>query len=574
MVRSRPMRSLHPWVVVCVLIAACVTALGALPQDRAQAPTFRGRITLVPIDVRVLDRDGKPVTDLGKADFAVVEDGVTQPVSFFERQRLGDSLPDASIPPTLTPALPPAARLQNRRVFLVVLGRYWLPRAQFGMVGAVTRFLRERLLPQDYAAVCAWDRATDLTTDHEAVAQVVERLQAYLESVDNSRERREKVLALYNAGGRPMPPTIREELDAVFDIASSGTRSMPRVARSDIRPLLEQIERHAASVAAADHPTSVRSTGGAGVSSDFDARNMAQVGTNTVLTLFSAIQYLRHIDGEKHLVYLPQGSVSLPALEDERGIGRIASDARVAIHLVQAEGLMPFNPRSMGAMPGGWARLESSMASKHLAQLTGGQAFIDQYPDRALAQIDLTTRSGYLLGYYPSNASPDGRHRKLNVTVARPRGATVLFRQSYLGTDAPAPYDEQQFIVQDRIMTAVEYGREIRDIALKLKASSTGKSVRIEVVIDLSRVSLTDADGRHVGALECAFFCTDARERTVGEVWRRVELRLKEDTYRRVLTEGFTFTTDVPIGELARYAKVVVYDHSSDRMGSAIVRLQ
>jgi VWFA-related protein len=562
-----------------VAIAIVTTALpggsfSAQDRQRQPVPVFRGRIALVPIDVRVVDRDGRPVTDLGKGDFEIAEDGVRQSISFCERQMLTAGDPVNAMPPAGAQGLPAAARLQNRRVFLVVFGRYWLPRAQFGMVGAVTRFLREQLLPQDYAAICAWDRATDLTTDHEGVARVIERLQAYQESVENSRERRETVLALYNAGGQPTPPTIRRELDAVFEWDSSPARSVPRVARSDIRPLLQQIERHAAAVAGAEHPPGFRSTGSAAATVDFDARNRAQTGTSTVLTLFSAIQYLRRIDGEKHVIYVPQGSLSLPALEDERGIARIASDARVAVHVIQANGLMPFDPRSVGAsMAGGWARTESSMAAKHLAELTGGQAFIDQYPDRSLAQIDLTTRGGYLLAYYPSNPNPDGRHRKVTVTVARPKGATVLFRRSYLGSDAPASYDERQFIVQDRIMTAAEYDGEILDIGLKVRPSNRGKVVRVEVVIDVSRVALASANGRHEGSLEVALFCTDSRERTVGQAWRRLDLRLKEDTYRRVASEGLLFSAEVPVEDAARYLKVVVFDYAADRVGSAISRI-
>ena len=39
-------------------------------------PTIRSRTTLVPIDIRVVDLNGKPVSDLKKEDFIVQEDGV------------------------------------------------------------------------------------------------------------------------------------------------------------------------------------------------------------------------------------------------------------------------------------------------------------------------------------------------------------------------------------------------------------------------------------------------------------------------------------------------------------------
>lgn len=68
----------------------------------AQQPTgsFRSRITMVPLDVRVLDRDGKPITDLRQEDFTVLEDGIPQAIRHFAIQ-------------SLTPEAAPAAGLRR-----------------------------------------------------------------------------------------------------------------------------------------------------------------------------------------------------------------------------------------------------------------------------------------------------------------------------------------------------------------------------------------------------------------------------------------------------------------------------
>jgi len=550
----------HGRAAATVALAACLSHLAAVGQGGQvpQTPTFRSRVTLVPIDVRVLDRNGRPVTDLTKDDFTVAEDGVPQQISHFERQALVAGQADAGVPLVLRKTRALELRPQERRVFLIVLGRYWLPRVQFGIVEAITRFLRERLLPQDYAAVCAWNRATDVTTDHDAVAQVVERLRAYQLSVERSPDYRAKLEALYNRWGKPTPPAIRAELDAVFQPGTSVVRSVPQVTSREISGLLAQIENHAAAVANAERPTTAMWTPGGGSGRDVRALYLARGTTNAVLNVFSAIQYLRYIEGEKHVIYFTPGGLWLPALEDDRDLARIASDARVVIHVTSSGGFDLF----------------ASMSSKHVAELTGGQAFMNQYPDRALARIEQATRVGYLLGYYPSNGTLDGRHRKVKVTVKRPSGATVLYRHSYQATDEPAPYDQRRFIVQDRIMTAGEYGGEIRDITVTLKASARRGAVTADALIDLSRIDLQQADGRHAGTLEVAFFCTDSKERLVGQVWQTVDLKLKEDTYARLLTEGLHHTADIAITGSARYVKVVVYDYLSDRLGSAIVRPQ
>ena len=59
------------YVAVVMAAAVGLDARQAPPPPQVQTepakqgiPAFRSRVTLVPLDVRVLDRDGKPVTDL------------------------------------------------------------------------------------------------------------------------------------------------------------------------------------------------------------------------------------------------------------------------------------------------------------------------------------------------------------------------------------------------------------------------------------------------------------------------------------------------------------------------------
>jgi hypothetical protein len=62
-------------------------------------------------------------------------------------------------------------------------------------------------------------------------------------------------------------------------------------------------------------------------------RMAAAINQSDVLLLLGALQYLRFIDGEKHLVYLPARSFAPGAVEDDREIARVANDARVALHV-------------------------------------------------------------------------------------------------------------------------------------------------------------------------------------------------------------------------------------------------
>ena len=69
-------------IAVAGVLVVCTIGLAA---QQPQVPgAFRSRITMVPVDVRVVDREGRPITDLTRADFQVFEDGRPQEISAFD----------------------------------------------------------------------------------------------------------------------------------------------------------------------------------------------------------------------------------------------------------------------------------------------------------------------------------------------------------------------------------------------------------------------------------------------------------------------------------------------------------
>ena len=181
---------------------AAATSLWAQnpPAAPQTPPVFRGSTTLIPVDVRVIDRDGKPVTDLRQSDFTVAEEGVRQDIRHFSTH--------AFTADDLTP--------QNRRVFLIVLARGKLQQPAKGVDGML-HFVREKLLPQDHVAVLAWNRATDFTTDHDGVASLLERFKRAHEDIENKLKMRFSGLAAIYGGSR-IPTEIQKQIDTVFEI--------------------------------------------------------------------------------------------------------------------------------------------------------------------------------------------------------------------------------------------------------------------------------------------------------------------------------------------------------------------
>jgi VWFA-related protein len=577
--------------VVLVLLWGAVEA----QQTPQEPPTFRGAANLVAVDVRVLDRDGKPVTDLSRDDFTVLEDGRPQQIRHFSADTMTARPPGPVVRPTaragtvnepLTP--------QTHRTFLIVLGRGRLQYPAKGVDGAL-HLVRERLLPQDQVAVLAYNRATDFTTDHGAIAQVLERFKKRHESIESKlRSLQSGLAAVY--GDKSMPKVLQAEIDEIFHgPGTPGVREVPEAPISDANRLAAEQRRVADAVQqteirrAADAPDldpfAAAETDTLGLS--FDEYAEANLQTLQDLgNLYTGIEYLRHIEGEKHVIYIAESGMLLPRAEDDRSLAARANGARVVIDTILPGGVDPGPP--LAAMPPGRAgaappRMAPPLtlmfrgtAAQQIAALTRGQFTQTSYADKMMDRIDQTTRFEYLLGYSPANPALDGRYRRIAVRVNRP-GVTVLFRHGYYADERLPVLDRVQMLTHSRISAAGAYVGDIRDIRFTPKVAYTpgpGGKVIVDLTIDATTVSLhDDSDGLHAGNLDISIFCGDGRQQVVGEMWQKMGLKLKDDTRDRLVREGIPHHAEIAVTGPVRFVKIVLYDVNADKIGSQVIKI-
>src|SRR5262245_527818 len=120
------------------LVLTVLTAAWAAHALGAQVPgTFRSRVTLVPVDVRVVDHKGRPVTDLTQRDFTIYEDGVRQEIGQFSMLSLVAETPPPDARPEMRRLPAPDLTTPHHRVFLLVLGRGRLQGPSKGVDGAM-----------------------------------------------------------------------------------------------------------------------------------------------------------------------------------------------------------------------------------------------------------------------------------------------------------------------------------------------------------------------------------------------------------------------------------------------------
>ena len=129
-----------------------------------------------------------------------------------------------------------------------------------------------------------------------------------------------------------------------------------------------------------------------------------------------------------------------------------------------------------------------------------------------------------------------------------------------------------------RIVTAGNFTEVMTDLAVTLNVVPPGNvrnnKLQVELIIDVSRITLTRELARHVGSVEIAVFAGDRRENVVGEIWHTADLKLGEDSYQHALKEGFKHTATLDVKSPPDYVKAVVYDPNGDLLGSTVVKLR
>ena len=566
-----------------------------------EQPTFRTRVTIVPVDVRVLDRDGRPVTDLKKQDFTVLEDGVPQEIRHFTARGLVPMpIPEGTKPAVRTRASSPLQE-QDARIFLIVLGRGRLQYPSKG-VDAVIHFVRSRLLPQDQVAVLAFNRATDFTTDRARILDVLERYRRRHENIEAMFKHQTSGLAgIY--GSREPSAELQRDIDAIFSGATGQpARSVTPVPLPERDRAAEATRRTVDTVMRAEVIAERDRTIGdafdvaAGelVGLPLDAFVSASVqAMQDMGNLYTGIEYLRYLEGEKHILFVTEQGFYTPRLEPDASLAARANNARVVIDTIQTGGIdggpSPMDTRSAfdvrptqmspPVVSPAYAAMDMSRIQvlQSMSNLTGGLSAAREYAQPAVDRIDTATRFGYLLGYQPQNTRIDKRYRRITVRVNRP-GLTVLFRHGYYAEDAPLPIDRRTFVTSQRISAAGQYGSPIPDIRVTLTPTVRKVEGLTEVSaslnIDASRVAFTSAEGRHVADLDLVIYVADDNERILKESRHKIDLKLKDENYQRYLREGIPFEVAMRAARPPKYVKVIVYDYAADLLGSAIVKLK
>jgi VWFA-related protein len=576
---------------------------GKIPDQQPGPPgTIRVRVRLIPVDVSVTDQHDRPVLDLKQKEFQIFENGREQEIRHFFVQKLTAATPpiqadQRSIPnPPQSPA--PEIAPQTGRTFLILMGR-GRHQLAFKCVDSLIGFVRTKLLPQDRVAVFAYNRATNFTTDHEQVARVLERYKERADKIESILESRQAGLAAV-FGNKEIPKSLQSEIDDIFALPSKlathqeslgHVPDKASVAKDQFAVLAEANRTDEADKISPFDKLD------ADMITDLPFDEFAAKSNQTmqdVQHIFACIEYLRHMEGEKHLIFFTAEGLFFPRGDTkyDNALAAAANDARVAIDTFQTAGtyLISTPPKLTVGLDGsmsmswpqptgiGWTMVFAIQSVRTVSSLTGGRAAIRSDIGTALGRLNEATRVEYLLGYYPKDDRWDGKYRHIEVKVNRP-GVKVAFRHGYYASDTMHSYDPKESIAYTRIAAAAAYESDVLGIRFtvttaKIKGSDGLPQVRVDLQIDPTQVEFRTVNDRHAGQLRIVLFYADASRHSLGEDWQNMDMQLREETYQQFMRSAIPFSATIPLKAPTQILKVIVYDPVGDKLGSRLVRIR
>jgi VWFA-related protein len=565
--------------------------------------TIRVQVTLVPVYVRVTDKDDQPVLDLIKNDFLVLENGMRQEIRHFSVEKLTaqSSTPDQKL--LLRSVSPLELTPNTRRTFLILFGRGRIQKP-FKSVDKIIEFVKNNLLPQDQAAVFAYNRASDFTNDHARVIEILEQYKKYSEKIEAELDMQMRGLAAIY-GNRQIPKSSQSDIDKIFQTTALPSRRVLPGRITDAGQIDSDYQKVTSTML---NPNSASPFDKVitGAYTDLPFEEYVSTSSMTYLdiqNIYTAIEYLRYVEGEKHILFFTENGLFLPRLENDKSIAAMANDARVSVDTFQTGGVSPNMdmPRTGAGADAsmGQSQLERSltpassrqgfnlgstsysfalMSLQNISQMTGGIASIHSNISNALDRLNKETMGEYLLGYYPSNTNFNGAYRRIMVRVNRP-GVKVSSRHGYYARASLMPFDREAFITYSRIAAAGAYREEVKDLRFKATARQDTSSpdkpeIKIDLLIDPDKVPFQIVDGLHQGKLSVTTFFGDSRGRYLGDSWEILEMNLKEDTYQKAMKDGISFSYRVPMKAPDESLKVVIYNYQNDRVGSEMIRVK
>jgi len=439
-------------------------------------------VSLKLIQVIVTDKKGDPITDLGKEDFIVSDNGEEKKITEFEKHSL--SMPASETPAaerSETPPSQPPSPLLGRKFFLLFDAVFVDVKGFLIARDAALRFIENDLQPEDEVAVISFPGGRSLsvhqflTKDHTTALAAVEAL-----SPGN----------LNNLNWRM---GVRRG-----DMGDEQAGYIDEFLATNSAILAEQA-------------AAVYTSPGARIYT-----------WNFIWAMRSLAQATRHMPGKKHLILYTNGSTARLNQEYMKLFEELAA-SNIAVYPIYTadirSGLVPRGP---------WKDAQTGVPSlREMASSTGGR-YLGAADHTVMEKVNTLTGAYYVLGY-PIGETWDGEFHEVRVKVRR-AGAQVYAQPGYFNPKPFSDYSalEKEIDLVDLALADWPISQEPLRFTMRALPGAGAPPGNLHFIAEVSRAGLKDVAGKRVEAVSIVF---DTLDKIIH--LKRTELDLTPEALRK-----------------------------------------
>ena len=489
-------------LIVATTVAAWAAQDASAPSQQQPPPqTFRSSVDLVPVDVNVIDRSGRPIADLTAQDFSLKVDGKVRRIASAQFIGVTRGVERPAKEPENFSSNPPSTGA--RLIMLVVdQGNIGASRGKYA-IDAASRFIG-RLTPDDRVGLVTIPGAgpqVDFTANH---ALVQTALKSVVGTSDDGEHQNNQIglteaIALQRGN--------RQIIQEIMDRECTGLAGN---FLGDCRTALEGQAR----------------------TLYLDLKSRAR---DTVLSLRQVMERLARTSTPKTVVMVSEG-----ILLDGRDLGEIswlgplAARGQVTLYVLQLEP-PAFNASNAQSSPTRAADIQ--YAHEGLGFLAGaarGSVFnVISGAESAFNRLTTELSGYYLLSFEPEAGDRDTKSHKIKIEVPGRKDVTVRARNEF-SVDAPRVLTPEQ-----QLADAIAAPMLATDIGLKLTSYSftENNSNRIRVVL-AAEIDRSQNAGRKVAL---GYTVVDSRDQIVSaQVEPEVTGGMRPETQTQVYLGAIT----------------------------------
>jgi VWFA-related protein len=542
-------------------VAGPATDVKSGVRPAAGQVVLRSETRLVQLNVVAVNRKGKPIEDLKKEDFALLDNGKPQNISLFESlfRTSGNSMdPTAEAANILAPnvfgnRLRHADELPGSVTVVLFDALNTSFSDQAYARTQILAFLRQ-LQPQDHVAIYLLTNRlsviNEFTQDSKSLLQAIERFQSFPSLMLANSSQPLQSAQDYGGGD----PKAAVHLAGLMNDMNSKLSDVSNANRVDITAqAIEAIANHVAGTPG--RKSLVWVSGGFPISISFDSNENSPVDS--------------------------QAQNFTPQVER---LARALNQSNLAIYPVDARGLLiggefeassshPFSHDNPPVHNLGEGQSEY-LTMNLLADRTGGHAFINTNDIKgAIRRTIADSRFTYAIGYYPDHGEWHGQYHNLVLRVKK-SGLVLRYRKGYFAlADPPSNAAETHNALQAAVWSPVDatsLGIQARIEAIY----SSARKLDLRVKVDAGDLRLQDEDGRRRGSIDAIYMQLGPGDKVLGIEPLSYKVDFSEMEYKAALTAGYDLKAPLVIEPATKNLRVVVRDAASGLLGSVTVPIE